>query len=170
VHSNGYSLVRRILERGGYDLMQPAPFAPTRTLADALLTPTRIYVRPLLAALRETGAIKALAHITGGGFTDNIPRVLPRATAARIALARVPVLPVFRWLAAAGAVAEDEMLRTFNCGIGMVTIVARARADMVAAALTRAGETVVMLGEIVRDEAQAPHVIYDGHLSLEPGH
>jgi phosphoribosylformylglycinamidine cyclo-ligase len=168
VHSNGYSLVRRILERGGYDLMQPAPFAPTRTLADALLTPTRIYVRPLLEALRETGAIKALAHITGGGFTDNIPRVLPRGTAARIALARVPVLPVFRWLAAAGAVAEDEMLRTFNCGIGMVAIVARAQADMVAAALTRAGETVVTLGEIVPAEAQAPQVIYDGHLSLEP--
>ncbi len=96
------------------------------TLGDALLTPTRIYVRSCLAALRETGGVKALAHITGGGFPDNIPRVLPKALGVALDLARVPVPPVFRWLAATGNVAEPEMLRTFNCGIGMIAVVAPA--------------------------------------------
>ena len=88
-----------------------------------------------LAAIRETGAVKALAHITGGGFPDNIPRVLPKGLGARIDLARVPVLPVFRWLARAGGIAEPEMLRTFNCGIGMIAVVEPRRADAVAEVL-----------------------------------
>ena len=103
----------------------PAPFATYLSLGEAILTPTRIYVKSCLAALRETKALKALAHITGGGFTDNIPRVLPQSLGARIDLARVPVTPVFKWLASEGDIAQDEMLRTFNCGVGMIAIAAR---------------------------------------------
>ena len=93
------------------------------TLGGALLTPTRLYVRSCLRAIRETGAVKGLAHITGGGFTDNIPRVLPKHLGVGIDLARLPVLPVFKWLAEQGGIAELELLRTFNCGIGMIAIV-----------------------------------------------
>ena len=93
------------------------------TLGGALLTPTRLYVKSCLRAIRETGAVKGLAHITGGGFTDNIPRVLPKHLGVGIDLARLPVLPVFKWLAAQAGIAELEMLRTFNCGIGMIAIV-----------------------------------------------
>ena len=103
----------------------PAPFAAGKTLGEALLEPTRIYVRPVLAALKANAGIKALAHITGGGFPDNIPRVLPDGVGARLDLAAIPVPPVFGWLARTGGVAEAEMLRTFNCGIGMVAVAAR---------------------------------------------
>ena len=106
IHSNGYSLVRKIVERTGLHWSAPAPFDPARELGAALLEPTRIYVKSCLAALRETKAIKALAHITGGGFPDNIPRVLPKGLGVVIDLARVPVPPIFRWLADAGQVAE----------------------------------------------------------------
>src|SRR5262245_52759891 len=123
IHSNGYSLARKVVERSGLAWSAPAPLDSRRTLGEALLTPTRLYVKSCLAAFRETGAVKALAHITGGGFPDNIPRVLPDGLGVEIDLARVPVLPVFRWLAAAGSVAEGELLRTFNCGIGMVAVV-----------------------------------------------
>ncbi len=152
VHSNGYSLVRRIVERSGLSYAAPAPFAPETTLGAALLAPTRVYVKQVLAAIRATGAIKALAHITGGGFIDNIPRVLPEGTGVRLDLAAVPVLPVFRWLAAAGGVVEYEMLRTFNCGIGMVVVVDAAKADAVSAALAAEGETVVRLGDVIAHE------------------
>jgi phosphoribosylformylglycinamidine cyclo-ligase len=143
VHSNGYSLVRRVVEKSGVAYDAPAPFDGARSLGEALLTPTRIYVRSCLAALRETKGLKALAHITGGGFPDNIPRVLPKGLVAALDLARVPVLPVFRWLAAQGGIAEHEMLRTFNCGVGMVAVVEAARADAVMAVLAREGETAV---------------------------
>src|SRR5262249_12844502 len=123
VHSNGYSLVRKVVEKSGLAWSEKAPFDPARSLGEALLTPTRIYVRSCLAAIRETGAVKALAHITGGGFPDNIPRVLPKGLGVRLDLARVPLLPVFKWLAAVGAIAQSEMLRTFNCGIGMIAVV-----------------------------------------------
>src|SRR5262249_61338092 len=129
---------------------------PARSLGEALLTPTRIYVRSCLAAIRETGAVKALAHITGGGFPDNIPRVLPKGLGVRLDLARVPLLPVFKWLAAVGAIAQSEMLRTFNCGIGMIAVVEPAKADAVVAALTRAGETVVRL-RAGHSRAQGPY-------------
>jgi len=114
VHSNGFSLVRKVAEQAGLKWDAPAPFDRTRKLGPAVLTPTRIYVKSCLAAIRETGAVKALAHITGGGFPDNIPRVLPKGLGVRLDLARVPVLPVFKWLAQAGNIAEPEMLRTFN--------------------------------------------------------
>jgi phosphoribosylformylglycinamidine cyclo-ligase len=166
VHSNGYSLVRRVVGSSGLAWNAPAPFDRSRTLAEALLTPTRIYVKSCLAALRETGAVKALAHITGGGFPDNVPRVLPPGLGAALDLARVPVPPVFRWLAAVGGIEQSEMLRTFNCGIGMIAVVEASRAAAVSAVLAREGETVTRLGEIVPVERDAPRVVFAGQLDL----
>jgi phosphoribosylformylglycinamidine cyclo-ligase len=165
VHSNGFSLVRRIVEASGLGFDAPAPFSPVMTLGGALLTPTRLYVRSCLQAIRETGAVKALAHITGGGFTDNIPRVLPKHLGVGIDLARLPVLPVFKWLAAQGSVAELELLRTFNCGIGMVAVVEPDGVEAVSRILSEAGEGVTVLGEVI--PAQGKHrVVYNGHLDL----
>ena len=131
-----------------------------------MLTPTRIYVKSCLAAMRETKALKGLAHITGGGFPDNIPRVLPEGAGVALDLARVPVLPVFKWLAATGGIAEPEMLRTFNCGIGMIAIVDASGADAITDVLTRAGETVVQLGKVTAAGAGAQRVAYSGRLDL----
>jgi len=166
LHSNGYSLARKVVEISGLRWDAPCPFAPGMVLGEAMLAPTRIYVRSCLAAIRETGGVKALAHITGGGFTENIPRVLPDGLNVRIDLARVQVAPVFKWLAATGGITESEMLRTFNCGVGMIAAVGPAKADAVAAVLTREGESVTRLGEVVAARADAPRVIYDGHLAL----
>ncbi len=124
VHANGFSLVRRVVERSGLRLSGPAPFARGKTLGQALLTPTRIYVRQILETIRRTGAVKALAHITGGGLTDNIPRVLPNKLAAEIDLGAFPLPPVFAWLQREARLDQAEMLRTFNCGIGMILVVA----------------------------------------------
>lgn len=164
VHSNGYSLVRRIVEKSGLTWSARAPFADGPTLAEALLEPTRIYVKSLLKAIRGTHGIKALAHITGGGFPENIPRVLPKEFSAELDLSAIDVPPVFSWLAKAGNVAPEEMMRTFNCGIGMITVVAAGQAAQVAAVLQEAGETVTPIGRIVprRDTG----VIYRGALSL----
>jgi phosphoribosylformylglycinamidine cyclo-ligase len=148
VHSNGFSLVRRVVERSGLGWNDPAPFARGETLGEALITPTRIYVRPLLKAMRETKAIKALAHITGGGLTENIPRVLPASLAAEINLRSFDLPPVFRWLQAEAALDGAEMLRTFNCGVGMVLVVARTKADAVEARLREAGERPWHLGRL----------------------
>ena len=126
VHSNGFSLVRKIVADDRLALADPAPFEPGRSLGEALLTPTRIYVAPLLKAIRTTGAVKALAHITGGGITDNLPRVIPDAVAARIDLGRLRPPPVFGWLARHG-IDEAEMLRTYNCGVGMVVVTGERR-------------------------------------------
>jgi phosphoribosylformylglycinamidine cyclo-ligase len=167
IHSNGFSLVRKLVDGSSVPLDAPAPFDTTTELGMSLLTPTRIYVRPLLHAIRETGGIKALAHITGGGLVDNVPRILPPALAARIDLAHIEVPPVFGWLAAAGAITESEMLRTFNCGIGMVIIVEPDKADAVVKTLTTAGETVTELGAIENRTATA--VVFDGALDLK-GH
>jgi phosphoribosylformylglycinamidine cyclo-ligase len=166
VHSNGFSLVRRVVAAAGLGWDAPAPFDPARTLGEALLTPTRIYVKSCLSALRQQSGIKALAHITGGGFPDNIPRVLPEAVAARVQLDRVAVPPVFRWLAATGQVAQAEMLRTFNCGVGMIAVVAAAQADAAAKALADAGETVFRLGDLVPHTADDPRVVFVGALDL----
>lgn len=164
-HSNGFSLVRKVVAKTRLPWTQPAPFAPAQSLGDAILTPTRIYVKSCLAAIRETKAVKGFAHITGGGFPDNIPRVLPKGLGARIDLSRVAVPPVFKWLAAEGGVAQNEMLRTFNCGIGMIVVVAPKDAATVADAFTRAGETVSTLGNVIR-AADEPRVVYDGTLDL----
>jgi phosphoribosylformylglycinamidine cyclo-ligase len=167
IHSNGFSLVRRIVELSGLSLEAPAPFSPVMTLGAALLTPTRLYVKSCLRVIRDTGAVKGLAHITGGGFTDNIPRVLPKDLGVGIDLARVPVLPVFKWLAEQGGIAELELLRTFNCGIGMVAIVRADAVDEVMDAFTAAGETVALLGQVI--ETKGGHrVVYNGHLDLVP--
>ena len=168
IHSNGYSLARKVVERSGLSWEADAPFGggDTMTLGEALAAPTRIYVKSCLAAIRQSGAVKALAHITGGGFTENIPRVLPKGLGARIDLAAVPMLPVFGWLAGVGKIAENEMLRTFNCGIGMVLVVERDRTAEVAAILTAQGEAVVTLGAVVAAPDDA-RVAYDGHLALE---
>jgi phosphoribosylformylglycinamidine cyclo-ligase len=166
IHSNGYSLVRKIVERTGLRWSAPAPFDPARELGAALLEPTRIYVKSCLAALRATKAVKALAHITGGGFPDNIPRVLPQGLGVMLDLPRVPVPPIFRWLGDVGQVAEAEMLRTFNCGVGMVAVVAPGEADAVGSALVREGETVVPIGEVVAIARDTARVAYRGHLDL----
>ena len=164
VHSNGFSLVRRIVGMSGLGWQDTAPFDDHHTLAKALLTPTRIYVKPVLAAVRSTHGIKALAHITGGGFPENIPRVLPKDFAAEIDLDAIDVPAVFSWLAATGGVAADEMMRTFNCGIGMVMVVAAGQAAQVAAVLSQAGETVTTIGRIMpRREAG---VVYRGRIGL----
>jgi phosphoribosylformylglycinamidine cyclo-ligase len=165
IHSNGFSLVRRIVEASGLKLSDPAPFQPDVTLGEALLVPTRLYVKPILAVLKQAGGLKALAHITGGGFPDNIPRVLPEGAAVRLDLAAVPVLPVFGWLARTGGVAEAEMLRTFNCGIGMIAVVAAEQADAVAAAFEAAGQPALRLGEVVPRGEGAP-VLFSGKLAL----
>jgi phosphoribosylformylglycinamidine cyclo-ligase len=165
VHSNGFSLVRRIVADLKLPWDAPAPFEPGRSLGEALLTPTRLYVRSCLAAARKTPAVKALAHITGGGFVENIPRVLPRGTAVSIDLARVPVLPVFKWLAAAGGISEPEMLRTFNCGVGMIAVLEARFSEAAIAQFTSHGETVVRLGEVVAGSA-APVVNFCGRLDL----
>ena len=165
VHANGFSLVRRIVAASGLSWDAPAPFEPARSLGEALLTPTRLYVRSCLAAIRETKAVKALAHITGGGFIENIPRVLPKGLFVSLDLDRVPVSPVFKWLAAAGEIGEREMLRTFNCGIGMIAVL---DADAAAAASERFaanGETVVRLGEVVAGDGDA-RVDFRGRLDL----
>jgi phosphoribosylformylglycinamidine cyclo-ligase len=165
VHSNGFSLVRKVVANAGIKWNAPAPFDRANSLGEALLTPTRIYVKSCLAAIRETGAIKALAHITGGGFPDNIPRVLPKNLGMKIDLARVPLLPVFKWLAQSGNIAPPEMLRTFNCGVGMIAVVEPAKADAVAQALTKNGENATQLGEIVVDDKHS--VTYLNSLDLK---
>jgi len=164
LHSNGYSLARKIAEMSGLAWSAPCPFANGVTLGDAMLAPTRIYIRSCLAAIRESNAVKALAHITGGGFTENIPRVLPAGLNARVDLGAVPFSPLFRWLAATGGVSAPEMLRTFNCGVGMILVVAAERADAVAEVLTREGESVSRLGAVIAGEPNAPRVVYQGHL------
>ncbi len=164
IHSNGFSLVRRIVEKSGLGWNDPAPFAEGRTLAQALLEPTRIYVKPVLHAVRGTHGIKALAHITGGGFPDNIPRVLTDAWTAEIDLEAIDAPPVFGWLQKTGGIADLEMLRTFNCGIGMIAVVAAGQAAQVAAVLNQSGETVTPIGRICprRDAG----VIYRGAIEL----
>jgi phosphoribosylformylglycinamidine cyclo-ligase len=146
-HSNGFSLVRRIVERSGLGYTAAAPFA-AKSLAEALLEPTRIYVKPLLAAIRSTASIKGLAHITGGGLPGNVPRCLPDGLRARLDARRWSVPPVFHWLREAGGVPTDDMLRTFNCGLGMIVIVSADDSAAVSACLAAAGETVREIGII----------------------
>jgi len=165
VHSNGFSLVRKIVERAGLKFSDPAPFAPEKSLGEALLEPTRIYVKPLLSALRKTWAIKAFAHITGGGYPENIPRVLPEGLGVRIDLDCIPVPAVFSWLTKAGGVAEREMLRTFNCGIGMIAVVDAAKTAEAEEALRVSGEEPVRLGLLVATP-EGDRVMFEGKLAL----
>jgi phosphoribosylformylglycinamidine cyclo-ligase len=154
LHSNGFSLVRRVIEEAGLSYTAAAPFAPAHSLADALLRPTRLYVKPCLAALMA-GGVKAYAHITGGGLVENVPRVLLEGLAAEIDAGTWALPPVFAWLARTAGIARAEMARTFNCGIGMVAIVAPDRADAIAGVLTQAGERVHRIGRIVTGAGEA---------------
>ncbi len=181
VHSNGYSLVRRLVNEAQLGWRDPAPFAADKSVATALLEPTRIYVKPLLGALRATGgggpggAIKALSHITGGGLSENLPRVLPSTVAAHIDLDKIAVPTVFGWLARTGRLDAAEMLRTFNCGIGMIVVADATRAGDVLGALSEAGEAPVVIGEIIpptgeksdaKGKGDAWAVHYTGALAL----
>jgi phosphoribosylformylglycinamidine cyclo-ligase len=158
VHSNGYSFVRKVVEFSGLGWDAPSPFSEG-TLGQALLTPTRLYVKQALAAVRA-GGVHGLAHITGGGLTENPPRVLPDGLACEIDLAAWQLPPVFRWLAQTANMSEPELLKTFNCGIGMILVVAEDRADAMTALLQGEGETVTRLGRIVEGQG----VIYKGRL------
>jgi phosphoribosylformylglycinamidine cyclo-ligase len=166
-HSNGYSLVRKVLAVSGLSLDDEAPFSKASSIADALLTPTRIYVKPLLKVLRTKTMIKALAHITGGGFIENIPRVLPKQMVAHIDLSALPYLPVFDWLARTGGISEREMLRTFNCGIGMIAVVKSADAKSVMTSLHKSGERVVVLGEVRKRKGSEEQVAFTGSLNAQ---
>jgi phosphoribosylformylglycinamidine cyclo-ligase len=159
VHSNGYSLVRRIVAEGRLGWDAPSPFGPGG-LAEALLAPTRIYIRPLLEAIRG-GGVRAAAHITGGGLTENLPRVLPAGLGVEIDLGAWALPPVFGWLVRAGGLDEAEALRTFNCGIGMVVVAAPEAAERVAAQLAAAGESVTRIGSVVEGQG----VAYRGELA-----
>jgi phosphoribosylformylglycinamidine cyclo-ligase len=146
VHSNGYSFVRKVVALSGLGWDAPCPFAEG-SLGEVLLTPTRLYVKPALAALRA-GGVHGLAHITGGGLTENLPRVLPEGLGARIDLSAWALPPVFRWLAETSGMEEAELLKTFNCGIGMIAVVAADRAEALTAALEAEGERVCVLGAV----------------------
>ena len=161
IHSNGFSLVRRIVERAGLRYADTAPFDPARSVGESLLTPTRLYVRSLLAALR-LGGIKGLAHITGGAFMDKLPRILPKGTVAAIDATSWEVPPVFRWLAGTGGVAREEMVRAFNCGIGMVAAVDKDRATALETVLAAEGETVRRIGTIEAAPGQPGHTRFVG--------
>jgi phosphoribosylformylglycinamidine cyclo-ligase len=162
IHSNGYSLVRKIVKDSGIDLTTPPPYAcAASSMAEALLSPTRIYVKSLLPVLAK-GHIKGLSHITGGGLTENLPRVLPEHLAASIDLTSWHLPSIFDWLRTAGNIPEHEMLMTFNCGIGMVAVVGKNDVFAVREALEKAGEQVSMIGEIVARDTNQPRVQYCG--------
>ena len=169
VHSNGYSLVRKVVEKSGLALDAAAPFAPGKTLGDALLIPTRLYVRAALEAMhasnRSGDGVKGLAHITGGGITDNLPRCLPDGLDAEVDLSAITVLPVFQWLAQQGGIAQGEMLRTFNCGIGMVAVADERHAGHVIDAFQEAGDHAARIGTLVEGDGEAK-VVYRGALRL----
>jgi phosphoribosylformylglycinamidine cyclo-ligase len=163
-HSNGYSLVRRVVADQGFSYAAPFPLRDSVTVGQALIAPTRIYVRSVLKAIRETGAVKALAHITGGGFVENIPRVLPDGIVAEIDGASWTMPDVFRWVMKLGGIEESEMGRTFNCGIGMIAVVSADKADEVASVLHEAGETVWRIGHLRAQQDDEPRVEIKGAL------
>ena len=175
VHSNGYSLVRRLVSEAKLSWDAPAPFDASRTMAEALLVPTRIYVKPVLKAVRETGGVKALAHITGGGLSENLPRVLPEGIAAHVDLSTWQAPAVFGWLQRTGRLDDAEMLRTFNCGVGMILVVAKDAADAVVGLLSAEGESPVRIGQIepgrgvksqAKGKGEAEAVRYSGRLGF----
>ncbi len=160
VHSNGYSLVRKLVEMSGLGWDAPCPWGAEQTLGQALLAPTRLYVTQVLEAYRQ-GGVHGLAHITGGGLTENVPRVLPDGAGVEVDLSTWSLPPLFNWLRDTGGMDEAEMLKTFNCGIGMVVVVAPDQVDAVEAALSEAGETVHRIGRVT----DAPGVRYLGSLT-----
>ncbi len=167
LHSNGFSLVRHIIEKAELGFSDPAPFDPSNTLGTALLEPTRIYVKPVMQALKQNCKIKAIAHITGGGLIENIPRVLPQDLVASIDLASFTAPPVFKWLAEAGNIDEKEMLRTFNCGIGMVVCCAPEEVKGITGIFENQNETIQVIGTLNHNsEAQTgTKVRFNGELN-----
>ena len=164
VHSNGYSLVRKVVERSGLGWDADAPFAPGVTLGEALLTPTRLYVKSALEALR-VGGVKGFAHITGGGITENLPRALPDGLDAEVDLDCWTPPSVFGWLAGVAGIAAPEMLRTFNCGIGLVAVVSEKQSGHVIEAFQQCGDKAMRIGHIVTGSGEAK-VTYRGALKL----
>ena len=160
LHSNGFSLVRKVVEVEGLKFDAPAPFDASRSLGEALLEPTRIYVKSCLAAIKS-GNVKALAHITGGGLIENIPRVLAGNLSVDLYAKSWDLPPVFSWLAKAGGIARPEMARTFNCGIGMVLIASPDHAADIQAALQEHGETVTPIDEVVERSEGETVVVHD---------
>ncbi|KAJ3053375.1 hypothetical protein HK097_004425 [Rhizophlyctis rosea] len=158
VHSNGFSLVRHIISNADLTYSSPSPFSKGQSLGEALLTPTRIYVKQLLPVVKK-GMVKSMAHITGGGFTDNIPRCLPRGVGVEVDVGRWELPGVFRWLKSVGGVSAPELARTFNCGIGMVLVVSRENVAEVTSLLQGAGETVYEIGKVVADEKQGVKIL-----------
>ncbi len=167
LHSNGFSLARKVVERAGLAWTAPAPFDAKTSLGEALLAPTRLYVKSGLAAVRK-GGVKALAHITGGGLIENLPRVLPNGCAAEIDASAWPLPPVFIWLKKAGGLAALELARTFNCGIGMMAVVGEDRVAEATTILTDAGERVFPIGRVVKGSG-APEVKLLGADRAWPG-
>jgi len=159
VHSNGFSLVRKIVSMSGLEYSSPSPWNPSITLGAALLEPTKIYVKTLLPVIRE-GLLKGLSHITGGGFLENIPRVLPSGTGCYIDARAWELPPVFRWLMKEGKVRPLEMARTFNNGIGMILIVGRDDVDKAILTLQASGERVYRVGEVVAGEGVEMRNLY----------
>lgn len=159
VHSNGYSLVRKIVEMSGLNWSSPSPFGKG-TLGEALLAPTRLYVKQALAAVRA-GGVHGLAHITGGGLTENLPRVLPEGLGAGIDLTAWSLPPVFAWLNSEAGLSQAELLKTFNCGIGLILVVEADREAALTTLLQHAGETVIALGEVTEGQG----VSYTGTLA-----
>jgi len=164
VHSNGYSLVRKVVEKSGLAWDAEAPFAPGRKLGEALLTPTRLYVRSALEALR-VGGVKGFAHITGGGITENLPRALPEGLDAEVDLDSWTPSPVFGWMAKSAGIEAPEMLRTFNCGIGMVAVASEKSSGHVIEAFQQCGDKAMRLGHLVPGSGEAK-VVYRGTLKL----
>ncbi len=159
VHSNGYSLVRKVVETSGLGWAEASPFGDG-TLGAALLAPTRLYVKQALVAVRA-GGVHGLAHITGGGLTENLPRVLPEGLGAQIDLTAWRLPPVFAWLNEVAGMEQAELLKTFNCGIGMILVVEAGRAAALSALLAEAGETVISLGAVTEGQG----VSYQGTLA-----
>jgi phosphoribosylformylglycinamidine cyclo-ligase len=173
VHSNGYSLVRRLVAQEQLAWDEPSPFDTEASVAEALLMPTRIYVKSVLQAVRETGGVKALAHITGGGLSENLPRVLPDGSAAHVDLSAWTAPAVFGWLQRTAKLDDTEMLRTFNCGMGMILVVAKDAADTIAKVLTAEGERPIRIGDVepgrglksqAKGKGEAEAVRYSGRL------
>ena len=164
VHSNGYSLVRKVIDVGKFSLSSPAPFSGEQSLGDALLTPTRLYVKSALEAIRA-GGVKGLAHITGGGISDNLPRVLPASLDAEIDLSSWRLPAVFSWLARESGLPQPEMLRTFNCGIGLIAVCDSTRTNDVVAAFNGSGERASVIGALVPVQGAEPAVHYRGSLA-----
>ena len=168
VHSNGFSLVRKIIALHHLELAAPAPFDDERPLGETLLTPTRIYVASCLRA-HAAGGLKGLAHITGGGLLENIPRILPEGVACIVDAAAWTLPPVFAWLARSGGLASTELARTFNCGIGMVAVVSAERATALRAVFEAGGERVFEIGRIVASSGSDPAVVLENTERAWPG-